>query len=268
MKNKMKGQKDIRIFLVHDREPVRYGIQGMLKQEEDMKIVGNCSSIGQAPFQMKNLSPNVMLINTKMPDIESIEATCHSNQKKTPFSVIMLSTSEDYLAEALEAGVAGYLLEDIKGQELAEAIRKVYAGEIVVDGRLGLAPIALKMKSGRRPAEGDNPTPLVRETELVITPPFAEAQLLKFVHQVEQMLDASVVHQSSGSDRGIALTIQLKKSSPLADILNRLIGIAEVADIREESTVRRRFPSFTKKSVFRLRAYRRKRLLVSLKQNG
>ena len=115
--------KEIRVLLVDNHEIVRCGVRDMLEQEEDMEIVGDCASAEEALQQAETLSPNIILMEVKMPGMGGIEATRLYCQKKTPCSIIMLTLCEDCLAEALEAGAAGYLLENIKRQELAQAIR-------------------------------------------------------------------------------------------------------------------------------------------------
>ena len=130
--------KEIRVFLVDDQEIVRRGVRGMLEQEEDMEIVGDCSSAEEALLQAEILLPNIILMEVEMPGMGGIEATRRYYQKRLSCSVIMLTLCEDCLAEALEAGAIGYLLKDIKRQELAQAIRRVYNGELVVDERFTL----------------------------------------------------------------------------------------------------------------------------------
>ena len=127
--------KEIRIFLVDNQEIARRGIRGMLEQEEDMEIVGDCASAEEALLQTEIFSPNIILMEVKMPGMGGIEGTRRYSQKKTPCGIIMLTLCEDSVAEAMEAGAAGYLIKDIEHQELTQAIRRVHNGELVIDAR-------------------------------------------------------------------------------------------------------------------------------------
>lgn len=185
--------KDIRVFLVDDHEIVRRGVRGMLEQEEDMEIVGDCSSVEEALLQTEIFSPNIILIEAKMPGMGGIEATRRYCRKRTSAKIIMLTSCEDCLTEAMEAGAVGYLLKDIKRQELAQAIRRVYNGELVVDERFTLQGV--EGGSEYLPLGCDSSGTLVKEAELIILSPIEAARLLRFAYQVEEALEATIVQQ-------------------------------------------------------------------------
>jgi len=256
--------KDIRILLVDDHEIVRRGVRGILEQEEDMEIIGDCSSAEEALHQAEILSPNIILMEAEMPGMGGIEATRLYCQKRTPCSVIMLTLCEDCLAEALEAGAVGYLLKDIKCQELAQAIRKVYNGELVIDERFTLQGVG--GESEYLPGGCDSSGTLVKETELIILPPIDAARLLRFSYQVEEALEISVVQQVGSWDKGTTITIRLRKVTPLVDILDRLGKMPDVEDVREQPAAKHNSFGFYPKSIAKLRIRPRKKLLVTLKQ--
>lgn len=212
--------EEIRVFLVDDQEIVRCGVRGMLEQEQDIKVIGDCSSVEEALLQTEILLPNIILMEVEMPGIGGIEATRRYYQKRAPCSIIMLTLSEDRLAEALEAGATGYLLKDIKHQELAQAIRRVYSGDLVVDERFTLQGV----EGGPEylPLGCDSSGTLVKEAELVILPPIEATRLLRFAYQVERALEAAIVQQVGSWDRGTAITIRMGTVTPLVDILDRL----------------------------------------------
>jgi len=238
----------------------------MLEPEEDMEIVGDCSSAEEALAQTEILSANILLMEAKMPGIGGIEATRYLHQKGTPCNVIMLTMNEDYLAEALEAGAAGYLLEDIKCQELAQAIRRVYHGELVIDKRLTSTPQVVEGESEYLPIEGNGSGALVKEAELVIPPPADAAQLLRFIYQVEEALAATVVQQVGSWDKGTAITILLRRATPLADILDRLGKIPDVEGVTEKPAAKYKSFSLPKKIIGKAETCPREELLVTLKQ--
>ena len=258
--------KEIRVFLVDDHEIVRRGVRGMLEQEEDMEIIGDCSSAEEALLQTEIFSPNIILMEAKMPGMGGIEATRLYCQKRTPSKIIMLTLCEDYLAEALEAGAVGYLLKDIKCQELAQAIRRVYNGELVIDERFTLQGV--EGESEYLPQGCDSSGTLVKEAELVILPPIDAARLLRFAYQVEEALEAIIVQQVGSWNKGTAITIRLRRITPLVDILDRLGKMPDVEEVREQPAAKRDSFSFPQKSIAKLRTRPRKKFLVTLKQTS
>ena len=258
--------KEIRVLLVDDQEIVRRGVRGMLEQEEDMEVVGDCSSAEEALHQAEILSPNIVLMEAKMPGIDGIEATRRYCQKRTPCSVIMLTLCEDCLAEALEAGAIGYLLKDIKHQELTQAIRRVHSGELVIDERFTIQGV--EGGSEYLPPGGDSSGTLVKEAELVIPPPVDAARLLRFAYQVEEALEATIMQQVGSWDKGTAITIQLRRITPLVDVLDRLGKMPDVEDTREQPAAKHNSFGFPQKSIAKLRIRPRKKFLVTLKQTS
>jgi len=258
--------KEIRVLLVDNQEIVHRGVRGMLEQEEDMEIIGDCTSAEEALHQTETLSPNIILMEAKMSGMGGIEATRLYCQKRTHCSVIMLTLCEDCLAEALEAGAVGYLLKDIKRQELAQAIRRVYNGELVIDERFTLQGV--EGGSEYLPQGCDSSGTLVKEAELVILPPIDAARLLRFAYQVEGTLEATIVQQVGSWDKGTAITIQLRRVIPLVDILDRLGKMPDVEDVREKPAAKGNSFSFSQKLVAKLRIRPRKKFLVTLKQTS
>jgi len=250
--------KDIRVLLASDHELVRYGVRGMLEQEEDMQVVGDCSSAEDVLFLAGIVSPNVILMDA---DIGGIKALRRLQQQQSPCKVIILTLNKDCLAEALEAGAAGYLLEDIDAQELAQAIRKAYHGELVIDERLTSACQTAEEKPEYAPPEN-----VVRDLQLVIPPPFEAAQLIRFIYQVEDKLDATIVQQIGSWKRGIAITIMLRRVTPLPTILDRLRKMPEVEVVIATPAVRHRFFNFPLKSIAEPETRVEGEFLVTLKQ--
>ena len=118
----------IRILVVDDHQVVREGLRRMLEQEEDMKIVGQSANSEEALSQVITLSPDIVLMDIKMPGVDGIELTRQLKEKQPFCNVIMLTLYDEYLTEAIEAGATGYLLKDVKREELVRAIRAVHEG--------------------------------------------------------------------------------------------------------------------------------------------
>ncbi|MFC1897522.1 response regulator [Chloroflexota bacterium] len=118
----------IRILLVDDHQVVREGLHRMLELEADMEVVGEASNAKEALTQLDQLSPEVILLDIKMPGIDGIELARQLKEQQSPCNIIMLTLYDEYLAEAIEAGAVGYLLKDVKREELTRAIRAVHQG--------------------------------------------------------------------------------------------------------------------------------------------
>jgi DNA-binding NarL/FixJ family response regulator len=102
----------------------------MLDLDKDIEVVGEAASGEEALTKADQLSPDVILMDVKMPGMGGIDAIRELKTKQSPASVIVLTLYEDkYLAQAAEAGAVGYLLKDVSRDELIKAIRAAYQGQ-------------------------------------------------------------------------------------------------------------------------------------------
>jgi len=118
----------IRIFLVDDHQVVREGLRRMLEIEADLQVVGEAASAKEVFTQVESLSPEVILMDIKMPGMDGISLTRELKEKYPSCNIIMLTLYNEYLTQAIEAGAKGYLLKDIQRDELLRAIRAVHEG--------------------------------------------------------------------------------------------------------------------------------------------
>jgi DNA-binding NarL/FixJ family response regulator len=123
----------IRIVLVDDHQVVREGLRRMLELEPDMEIVGEAAESKELLTQVELLSPEIILMDIKLPEVDGIELTRQVKQKQPSCNVIMLTLYDEYLTQAIGAGATGYLLKDIKREELVKAIRTVHQGRSPLD---------------------------------------------------------------------------------------------------------------------------------------
>jgi len=266
-------EKDIRILLVDDHQVVREGLQHMLNQEEDMEVVGQSANSEEALLQLEVFSPNIVLMDIKMPGVDGIELTRQLKEKQPFCNIIMLTLYDEYLAKAVEAGAVGYLLKDAKRAELTQAIRQVHHGEVVISESITAQPrIEYEERFGKK-AKGSllqEPSDLMpEEVQMVIPPPVDANQLIRFVSQVEEMLQSRML-QMVGSWKGdTAITIALPKPTPFEDILNKLGEMPEVGAIGEEPPTGEANSSLFKKvaAMPRPKTRVRKTIFVTLK-NG
>ncbi len=118
----------IRILLVDDHQVVREGLRRMLELETDLRVVGEAADADTALTQADSLSPEIILMDIKMNDMDGIELTRQIIKRQPDSNIIMLTLYDEYLTQAIEAGAKGYLLKDIKREELVRAIRAVKQG--------------------------------------------------------------------------------------------------------------------------------------------
>lgn len=123
----------IRVLLVDDHTVVRQGLRRMLELEEDMEVVAEATNGEEALDKIPISSPNVILMDIRMPGMDGIETIRHIKERYPEKSVIALTLyGEQYLAPAIEAGAVGYLVKDVGNEELIGAIRAVHQGKSIL----------------------------------------------------------------------------------------------------------------------------------------
>jgi DNA-binding NarL/FixJ family response regulator len=128
----------IRVLLVDDQTLIRQGIRLLLEIESDIEVVGQAVNGREALQLAETLHPDVILMDVRMPEMDGVAATRELSLRFPDVKVIILTTFEDdeTVFEGLKAGARGYLLKDISSEEMAEAVRKVAAGEALIQSRI------------------------------------------------------------------------------------------------------------------------------------
>jgi two-component system, NarL family, response regulator DevR len=125
----------IRVFLLDDHEVVRRGLRDMLEQEGDIEVVGESGSAVEAAHRIPALRPDVAVLDGRLPDGSGIDV-CRDVRSVDPnIRALILTSYEDdeALFAAIMAGAAGYVLKQIRGTDLVDAIRRVAAGQSLLD---------------------------------------------------------------------------------------------------------------------------------------
>ncbi len=125
----------IRVFLLDDHEIVRRGLRELLQATDDIEVIGESGLAQQAARRIPALRPDVAIFDARLPDGSGIDV-CREVRSVDPTirGLILTSFDDDSaLATAILAGASGYLLKDIKGNGLVDAIRRVAAGENLLD---------------------------------------------------------------------------------------------------------------------------------------
>ena len=124
----------IKVLIVDDHQVVRKGLEFFLSGETGMKVIGQAQDGLEAIDQVKNLHPDVILMDLVMPHMDGVEATKSIKKINEDIAIIALTSyiDEEHVIDALNAGVAGYVMKDISPDELASTIRSAANGEIVL----------------------------------------------------------------------------------------------------------------------------------------
>ncbi len=125
----------IRVFLLDDHEVVRRGLRELLESESDLEVVGEAGTAEEALSRIPPLRPDVAVLDVRLPDGDGVEV-CREVRSRHPEirCLILTSFSEDEaLFHAIMAGASGYLLKQIKGTDLVDAVRRVAAGQSLLD---------------------------------------------------------------------------------------------------------------------------------------
>jgi len=124
----------IRIIIADDHIVLREGTRELLQKESDLEVVGEAGDGEETVELVRRLKPDVAIVDIAMPKLNGIEATKQIKSIAPSTAVLILTGYEydQYVFALLEAGAAGYLLKDVRGQEVIEAVRAVKAGESVL----------------------------------------------------------------------------------------------------------------------------------------
>ncbi len=124
----------IKILIADDHALVREGTRQILEQEPDLIVVAEAGDGEEAVRLAGTFKPDVAIIDIAMPKLDGIEATKQIKALYPTIAVLILSAYDDdqFVFSLLEAGAAGYLLKSVRGHELMDAVRAVYAGESVL----------------------------------------------------------------------------------------------------------------------------------------
>jgi DNA-binding NarL/FixJ family response regulator len=125
----------IRVFLLDDHEIVRRGVRELLETVEDFEVVGEAGTAEEGLARIPPTKPDVAIIDMRLPDGNGVEV-CREVRSREPEVQCLILTSfadDEALFDSIMAGAAGYLLKQIKGTDLVDAIRRVASGQSLLD---------------------------------------------------------------------------------------------------------------------------------------
>lgn len=138
-------QDIIRVFLAEDHPIVREGLAALMAGEERMRVVGQCGDGLKVVEQVRDLEPDVVLLDITMPGLNGLDICRELTRKfkKTAVLILTMHNDEQFVAKALEEGASGYLLKDeADGEQLRKAVLAVASGQLYLGS--GIPTGALK----------------------------------------------------------------------------------------------------------------------------
>ena len=153
--------KQVRVLLADDHALFREGLAGIIGAQPDMQVVGEASDGLEAFVKAQELKPDLILMDVQMPGMGGIEAVGQINQVLPETIIVMLTVrgDDDMLFNALKNGAQGYLLKEIRSQDLLEMLRGALRGEAAISPHLAgrvLAEFRRLSKGGVPEKEDDN----------------------------------------------------------------------------------------------------------------
>jgi DNA-binding NarL/FixJ family response regulator len=154
-------------LIADDHPVVREGLIAMLSREGDFKVVGEAKDGVEAVNKAKELSPDVVLMDLRMPEMDGVEAMRQIRPTMPDVKFIILTTysDDDYIFSGIEAGARAYLLKDAPREDLFKAIRSVYRGESLIQPVVASKLLDRFSQLSRRTPSGEELS--VRELEVL-----------------------------------------------------------------------------------------------------
>lgn len=131
----------ITVFLVDDHEVVRRGLVDLLSDDPDLTVVGEAGSVAEAKARIPAVRPDVAVLDVRLPDGSGIDLCRDLLAAHDELRCLILTsfTDEQSMLDAILAGASGYVVKDIRGMELAQAIKTVGSGKSLLDNRAAAA---------------------------------------------------------------------------------------------------------------------------------
>jgi len=208
------SQAPIRVLIADDQALMRTGFRMILDAQDDIEVVGEAIDGEDAMRRFQQLSPDVVVMDVRMPTMDGIEATRRLSALDRPARVLILTTFDldEYVYEALRAGASGFLLKDRPPEELVAAVRVIASGEALlapsVTRRL-IEEFAKRAPTGK-PTELDELTEREREVLVLMAKGLSNAEIARALFVAETTVKTHVgrvLHKLGLRDRAQAVVL-------------------------------------------------------------
>jgi two-component system response regulator DevR len=214
-----------RIMIVDDHDVVREGLLALLKRREGFDVVGQASTVQEAIAEAARTTPDVIVMDVRLPDGSGIEA-CRSIRESRPETKVLMLTSyadEDAVFASILAGASGYVLKQTRGRDLADAIIAVARGDSLLDAAVTQKVLErVRSAAGKRTAE--DPLNTLTEQEQKILHLIAEGKTNKQIAVDVFLSDKTVKNYVSNILHKLKLA---RRSEAAAFIARREAGAGE-----------------------------------------
>jgi two-component system, NarL family, response regulator DevR len=196
----------IRVFLLDDHEVVRVGVRQLLDAEPGIEVVGEASTAAQALSRIPALLPDVAILDVRLPDGDGVSVCREIRSAIDPPPACLMLTSfpdDEALFTAIMAGASGYLLKQVSGNDLVGAVRRLAAGESLLDPALTAAVLERLRKP---PADEEDPLYLsLTDQERRILDLIAEGKTNRHIAEQMYLAEKTVKNYVSGLLRKLGM---------------------------------------------------------------
>ncbi len=125
----------VRVFLLDDHEIVRRGVRDLLEADPEIEVVGEASTAAQAVDRLAVSTPDVAVLDVQLPDGSGVEVCRDARSARPELKCLMLTSfaDDEAMLDSIMAGASGYVLKQVRGADIVDAVRRVAAGESLLD---------------------------------------------------------------------------------------------------------------------------------------
>jgi len=178
----------VRVFLLDDHEIVRRGVKELLEADGDLEVVGEAGTAAEALARIPPTRPNVAVLDVRLPDGDGVQVCREIRSAHPDIQCLMLTSfaDDEALFQAIMAGASGYVLKQIKGADVVEAVRSVAAGRSLLDPSVTARVVERLRKGSEEDELLARLSPQERNILRLIADGLTNRQIAEHVHLAEK----------------------------------------------------------------------------------